>query len=135
MLFYSVFLAYLKYYIYLCIVKSNYKQMKLAIVGSRNAGRVNIGEYISERPSEIISGGARGIDSLAAQYAKEHGISLTEFLPDYDKYGRGAPIVRNRLIVQAADKVLAFWDGASRGTLSSINLAKKMGKKLQIVML
>ena len=109
--------------------------MKLAIVGSRNVGSIDISAYISEMPAEIISGGAKGVDTLAAEFAKSRGIKLTEFLADYKKHGRGAPIRRNALIVEACDKVLAFWDGVSKGTLSSINLAKKLGKQLQIVML
>lgn len=107
--------------------------MKLAIVGSRNIGKIDIGQYIHNKPSEIISGGAKGIDTLAAQYAKSNGIPLTEYLPNYDKYGRAAPIVRNKQIVSEADKVLALWDGKSRGTLSSIRFAKKMGKEIQII--
>lgn len=109
--------------------------MKLAIVGSRNIGNIDIGQYIQQEPTEIISGGAKGIDTLAAQYAKSKGIPLTEYLPDYDKYGRAAPIVRNKQIVSAADHILALWDGKSRGTLSSINFAKKTGKNLQIIII
>ena len=107
--------------------------MKLAIVGSRNICDIDISKYILEKPSEIISGGAKGIDTLAAQYAKRNGIPLTEFLPDYEKYGRAAPIVRNKQIVSSADVVLALWDGKSRGTLSSINYAKKLGKIVNII--
>lgn len=109
--------------------------MKLAIVGSRNISNIDIASYIQQQPTEVISGGAKGIDTLAAEYAHRLGIKLTEFLPDYKKHGRGAPIRRNALIVEACDKLIAFWDGKSKGTLSSINLAKKLGKQLQIVML
>lgn len=107
--------------------------MNLAIVGSRGITDINLSQYITEQPEMIISGGAKGIDTLAAEYAHAHNIPLKEFLPEYDKYGRGAPIIRNRLIVEAADKVIAFWDGKSKGTLSSINLAKKLGKSLLVI--
>ena len=107
--------------------------MKLAIIGSREISDINIADYLTETPTKIISGGAKGIDTLAAEYAKKNNIPFTEHLPDYNKYGRAAPIIRNRLIVQDADKVIAFWNGKSRGTLSSINMAKKMGKQLQII--
>lgn len=107
--------------------------MKLAIVGSRGIENFDLSTVILEQPSEVISGGAKGVDSLAREYAIEHNIKLTEYLPDYAKYGRGAPIVRNRSIIEASDKVLAIWDGVSKGTLSSINLAKKLGKQVQIV--
>ena len=59
---------------------------------------------------------------------------LTELLPQYEKYGRGAPIIRNREIVDYAEKVVAFWDGRSRGTLSVIEYAQKTGKPCEIVL-
>ena len=71
--------------------------MKIAVVGSRNITVADIGRYISDA-EEIVSGGAVGVDSCAAEYAKENGIKLTVFLPDYKKYKRGAPLIRNREI-------------------------------------
>ena len=109
--------------------------MKLAIVGSRGINNIDIGAYIKEIPTEIISGGAKGVDTLASEYAIRNNIKLTEFLPDYKRYGRGTPIIRNSQIVESCDKLIAFWDGKSRGTLSSINLAKKLGKELQVVII
>ncbi|MBE6607559.1 MAG: DUF2493 domain-containing protein [Ruminococcaceae bacterium] len=107
--------------------------MKLAIIGSRNLTVENIGDYLPNGVTEIVSGGARGIDSQAAEYAKEKNIPLTEFLPDYARYGRGAPIVRNKQIAEYADLVLAFWDGKSKGTLSVIKYCEKTGKKCTVV--
>ena len=107
--------------------------MKLAIIGSRTAGQINIAQYVQEQPSEIVSGGARGVDSYAAQYAKANNIPLTVFRPNYKAHLQGAPIRRNEEIVKYADKVLAFWDGVSRGTLYTINYAKKQGKPVQVV--
>lgn len=107
--------------------------MKLAIVGSRNISGVNIEEYLPEGIDEIVSGGARGIDSVAAAYAKTHGIKLVEFLPDYKKYpGRVAPLRRNDQIADYADEVIAFWDGVSSGTKYTIEAFKKRGKKVRI---
>ena len=106
--------------------------MKIAIIGSRNVIVSDFGKYISDA-DEIVSGGAAGVDTCAAEYAKANGISLTEFLPQYDKYGRGAPIVRNKQIVDYADKVIAFWDGSSRGTASVIKYARKTGKPCEII--
>ena len=85
--------------------------MKLAVIGSRNLKSIEIGRYIPDETDEIVSGGALGVDSLASEYARSVGIKLTEFLPDYERYGRGAPILRNKKIVDYADKILAFWDG------------------------
>ncbi len=107
--------------------------MKIAIIGSRNIKNINIEKYISDDVNEIVSGGARGVDSVAAKYAKENGIKLTEFLPEYKKYGRAAPILRNKEIVNYADKVIAFWDGKSKGTLSVIKYAQSIGKSCNVV--
>ena len=107
--------------------------MKIAIVGSRNIHIDNIEEYLSEC-DEIVSGGAKGVDTCAAEYAKKNNIKLTEFLPDYNRYAKAAPIVRNKQIVDYADKVIAFWDGKSKGTLSVIRYAEKIGKPCDTVM-
>ena len=65
--------------------------MKFAIVGSRNLTVENLDAYLPEGVTEIVSGGARGVDACARMYAQAHGIPITEFLPDYPCYGRGAP--------------------------------------------
>ena len=82
---------------------------------------------------QIMADRARGIRGAAA-YAREHGIKLTEFLPQYERYGRAAPIVRNKEIVDYADKIIAFWDGSSKGTLSVIKYAQKIGKPCEIIL-
>lgn len=105
--------------------------MKIAIVGSRSITLTNIGEYISEH-DELVSGGAKGIDSCVADYARKNGIKLTEFLPEYERYARSAPIIRNKKIVDYADKVIALWDGKSKGTLSVIKYAEKTGKPCKV---
>jgi len=112
-------------------------KMKLAIVGSRDITNISndmLDKYIDKEVSEIVSGGAFGIDTIAAQYAKSKGLRLTEFLPDYARYKRGAPIVRNNSFVDCADKILVFWNGSSNGTLSVINYAKKTGKPTKIIL-
>ncbi len=109
--------------------------MKIAIIGSRGIQRVDLAAYLPSDCTEIVSGGAIGVDRIAAAYAHAHNISLKEFLPAYDLYGRGAPIVRNKQIVDYADAVLAFWDGSSRGTLSVINYCKKTGTPCTVIRL
>ena len=109
--------------------------MKLAIVGSRNITIGNLSDYIPETVTEIVSGGAKGIDTCAREYAAEHNITLTEFLPEYSIYNRGAPIVRNRQIAEYADEGLAFWDGKSRGTKSTIDLFEKLGKHIRVIII
>ncbi len=109
--------------------------MKIAVVGSRGLfiGNDELNDYLCEA-DEIISGGASGVDSCAADYADDHKIKLTVFLPEYNIYGRAAPIVRNKKIVDQADLVIAFWDGISKGTLSVIEYAKKKNKEYKIVL-
>ena len=107
--------------------------MKIAVVGSRKITKVNLEKYVSEG-DEIVSGGAVGVDSYAAEYARKNNLKLTVFLPQYDRYGRGAPIVRNKAIVDYADKVVVFWDGSSKGTFSVIKYAEKIGKMCQVVL-
>lgn len=99
--------------------------MKVAVIGSRGLCVNDLGKYLPEGTIEIISGGAKGVDTSAKAYALSHGIKLTEFLPEYDKYGRGAPRKRNISIIEYADIVLAFWDGKSRGTKHVIDNCKK----------
>ena len=106
--------------------------MKVAVIGSRSILAIDIGMYISDG-DEIVSGGAVGIDSCAAEYAKNNGLKLTVFLPQYERYGRAAPIMRNKEIVDYADKIIAFWDGKSKGTLSVIKYAEKTGKPCEII--
>ena len=106
--------------------------MKIAVVGSRDVSVSDIGKYISNA-EEIVSGGAVGVDRCAAEYAEKNGIRLTEFLPQYEQYGRAAPIVRNKEIVDYSDKIIAFWNGSSKGTLSVIKYAQKTGKPCEII--
>lgn len=111
--------------------------MKLAIVGSREITDMSILlEGISKVPAmdqvtEIVSGGAKGVDTLARQFAESRGLRCTEFLPDYARYGRAATLVRNSQIVEYADLVLAIpVKGGSRGTHDSMRKAEKVGKRL-----
>ncbi len=99
--------------------------MRVAVIGSRGLQVDHLEDYLPEDVTEIVSGGARGIDACAREYAVAHGLKLTEFLPEYEKYGRGAPLRRNITIIEHADLVLAFWDGKSRGTKYVIDNCKK----------
>ncbi len=110
--------------------------MKIAVIGSRTVfpSEALLARYLSDA-EEIVSGGAKGVDQCAGAYAKKKEIKLTEILPQYEQYGRAAPIVRNKEIVDYADKVIAFWDGNSKGTLSVIQYAEKTGKQCEVVRL
>ena len=104
--------------------------MKVAVIGSRNLTVEDLGQYLPEGITEIVSGGAKGVDTYAREYALAKGLKLTEFLPDYNRYGRGAPL--NLQIIEYADLVLAFWDGKSRGTKFVIEHCKAQGKPIRI---
>lgn len=106
--------------------------MKVAVIGSRGLVVNNLEKFLPKDTTEIISGGARGIDSCAREYALAHGIKLTEFLPEYEKYGRSAPLKRNIKIIKKADLVLAFWDGESRGTKFVIDNCNRMGVSVKV---
>ena len=99
--------------------------MKVAVIGSRGLQVDHLENYLPKGVTEIVSGGAKGIDTCAKNYALEHDLKLTEFLPEYSRYGRGAPLRRNITIIEYADLVLAFWDGESRGTKYVIDNCKK----------
>ena len=106
--------------------------MKTAVIGSRGITSVNLEKYLPPETKEIVSGGAKGVDTVAKEYAIRTGLKLTEFLPEYDKYGRGAPLKRNISIIEYADMVLAFWDGKSRGTKFVIENCKRLNVPVKV---
>ena len=109
--------------------------MKIAVIGSRNSMVEDLGQYLPEETTEIVSGGASGIDTCAREYAYEKGLMLTEFLPDYKRYGRGPPFRRNLQIINYADEVLALWDGQSKGTKFVIEYCKAKNKPIQVYLI
>lgn len=119
------------------------KEIRLIIAGCRNFYDKEIAyKYIKdtidkltsmypEYTVHIISGGARGADSLGESYAKDHNIKLSVYPADWEKYGKSAGYIRNHQMVDAAteDKndiphLLAFWDMKSPGTNHTIIVAK-----------
>jgi len=106
--------------------------MKVAVIGSRTLEVPDLEKYLPPDVTEIVSGGARGVDSSARKYARDNGIEIVEFLPDYNRFGRIAPLKRNLQIIEYSDIVLAFWDGVSRGTKYVIDNCKKQGVNLKI---
>lgn len=81
----------------------------------------------------VISGGAMGAASLAIRWAREQDLPTTEYLPNYAKYGKAAPLIRNQALINAAQELLAFWDGQSSGTAHTIRLAQEKGIPVTII--
>ena len=106
--------------------------MKVAVIGSRGLTVKDLGKYLPPDTTEIISGGAKGVDTCAREYANTHGIKLTEFLLEYKKFGHSAPLKRNITIIENADLVLAFWDGSSRGTKFVIDNCRRLGVEVKV---
>lgn len=106
--------------------------MKIAVIGSRGLCVEDLGKYLPKNVTELVFGGARGVDSCVRSYAETEGIALTEFLPQYRHFGRAAPLKRNIEIVAYADEVIAFWDGSSRGTKQVIETCQKTGKPITV---
>ena len=75
--------------------------MKVAIVGSRGLKVSDLGNYLPENVTEIVSRGAKWIDTCAKEYALSRGIKLTEYLSEYKKYGKAAPLKRNITIIES----------------------------------
>lgn len=123
------------------------KKMRLAVVGSRTFDNYKLLEKciisvldFGEAPHCIVSGGAKGADSLAEKFvltSKKFSryplLDLIVYPPDWEKYGKYAGFHRNQLIVDNCDMVIAFWDGVSRGTKDTIDKARVAKKPTFIV--
>lgn len=89
---------------------------------------------LNRRKLVVVSGGARGTDRLAEQWCFERMAAMQIFLPDYDQYGKDAPLMRNKeMISSGASYCIAFWNGSSPGTKHTIELASKKGIKVRII--
>ena len=112
--------------------------MNIAIVGSRTfTDQAAVDSVMDQlalamRIGLVVSGGARGADSLGAHWARSRNIPVSIHYPDWNRFGRSAGFRRNETIITDADLVVAFWDGLSRGTAHSIQLARSQGKKVLI---
>lgn len=112
--------------------------MVVAVIGSRNSGNTSVDDIIKYIPrgcDKIISGGAIGIDSLAKKASTKLGLEFKEIKPNYDLFGKIAPILRNDTIVNEADYIIAFWDYKSNGTRDALIKALKLDKQVKIVII
>jgi hypothetical protein len=113
--------------------------MRVSITGSRGltVTHSDIAAHLPAEASVIVSGGAAGVDSVAASFARSQGITLSVIKPDYAGSVRTcqAPLDRNQLIIDQADFCLIFWDGRSRGTRDTLSRAVKAGKHGKVVVI
>ena len=111
--------------------------MKIAIIGSRigfNLEQVrNEVKPFLTKDNSFISGGAKGVDTSIRILCDIHNLELIEILPDNPSI-KFDYIKRNWKIVDAADKIFAFWNGESKGTKSVIDYAKKQNKDINIIL-
>lgn len=116
---------------------------RVIVCGGRNFGDKNLcfemlnlylGKY---KNPEIVSGNTKGADSFGEEYAKEHGLKVTVFKPNWKQYGRAAGPIRNReMLLYALEEsavIIAFWDGQSKGTMNMIDQARKAGAIIHVV--
>lgn len=111
--------------------------MNIAIVGSRDYQHLErVRSFVRTLPPNtvVVSGGARGVDTVAEETAKEVGLKTAILRPDWGRFGKVAGFMRNESIVLNSDRVVAFWDGKSKGTRNTISLAQKSGKTLTIIL-
>ena len=81
----------------------------------------------------MIEGAAKGIDTIAKEYAQENDWKIEEYPAEWDKYGKSAGYIRNEIMVKAADEVLILWDGESKGTKHDIDLCEKYNKPYKVL--
>jgi len=112
--------------------------MKVAIVGSRDYPDLQavwnfVERLAARRPDAIIvSGGARGVDTVAAVAGRFFDLEVIELIPDWDRLGMAAGHARNSDIVEQADILVAFWSDTSKGTKDSIDKARQKNIKVHI---
>jgi hypothetical protein len=80
----------------------------------------------------VISGGANGPDSWAEDEARKRGLKVVVHRPDWDTHGKIAGFIRNSTIINDCDRMIAFWDGRSRGTMDSIRKCQEAGKSFHV---
>lgn len=112
--------------------------MKVIVAGSRTFTdypilRDALDMLSDETDIEIVSGTARGADSMGERWARDNNKAIHRFVPDWDGLGKSAGYRRNEDMAKFADAVICFWDGESRGTKHMIDLAKQYKLKLKII--
>lgn len=85
-----------------------------------------------ERNFKLIVGGARGADTLAKEWAIKNNVDYIEIKAEWNRLGKAAGFVRNKIMIDQSDMLLSFWDGSSKGTKHTIDYAKDKGIPVQV---
>lgn len=115
------------------------KKLSIGVAGSRgimnyDTFKEHFDKFVQDKDiAFIVSGGAKGVDSMGERYAKEHDIQTKIFIPNWKKHGKSAGYKRNVDIVNASDEVFAMWDGVSKGTKHTIDITRKQNKICEVV--
>ena len=109
--------------------------MRVIIAGSRGISDYQVVKKVIESSgfdiTEVVSGACKGVDKLGERWAEENGIEIKRFYADWS-IGKSAGPIRNQLMTQYADALIAVWDGSSRGTKDVIDKAKKEGLEVRV---
>lgn len=110
---------------------------KLAIIGGRDFKNYSLMTKLLENYKSkitlVVSGAAKGADSLGEKWAIDNNIETLIFPADWDRFGKTAGYIRNEDIIKHCDLCIAFWDGKSKGTKHSLSLCKKYNKPTKII--
>lgn len=117
------------------------KEYRVIVAGGRNFDDYNLLSatldtafgFVPKEDIALISGTARGADSLGEQWATERGIEVLRFPANWDTYGKSAGYRRNEEMAKAGNYLIAFWDGQSRGTQHMIGIAARGGLHVTVV--
>jgi hypothetical protein len=85
------------------------------------------------RITEVLSGGARGVDSLGEAWARRNGVLVSRFPAEWERYGKQAGYIRNEQMADRAEGLIAVWDGCSTGTGHMIEIAKRRGLRVFVL--
>ena len=113
--------------------------MKVIVAGSRNINdRGEVAKAIANskiKITELVSGNARGVDSVAENWAAANNIQFKTFPAEWEKYGKPAGAIRNKEMAKYADALIAVWDGQSTGTKNMIQTMNKAGKPVFVYLI
>lgn len=120
------------------------KPIRIIIAGGRDFGEF-VGDFelmckaldkilaATTRPIIIVSGGAKGADSLGEDYARLKGYAVERYPPRWEVFGEKAGFNRNIMMAGVAQVLVAFWDGKSTGTEHMIRIARKKGLIVRVI--